>query len=350
MQDQSTSTPERFVETDEWAVSASASKIAAMLGLGKYDSPKSLGLKMVHPEKFPRGEMTKAQARGTFLEDGMIALWYSQNPRFKRTAEGELTYRTDEYGFPAVATPDGECIDTEADDERIGVECKTVNSKVIHEWGTPGTDEVPAYYLIQVIWQQILSGVRRTAVIRNGPFIDDQETYWINFDADLAAIVLDTVKAFMSDVAKGIVSPNDDRPETFEAIRKVFTDFDPADEEWPIDFETAIEHTLALADFERASGRLNLSKSNVFERIGNAKKAVIELPAEIGKNGKPKKAKLLTIASRQRVKGGGVTLVKPRTPVDVGLLRELQAAAAAVAEAEAVTVEAAAVDAFGMTA
>ncbi|SLG39598.1 putative phage-type endonuclease [Mycobacteroides abscessus subsp. abscessus] len=322
----------RHIYGPDWAITATASKIPAMLGLSTHDSPKSMWLKMRHPDRFPRDDSNnRATRRGRKLEAGMLDIWFEDNPRYRRLADGEVTFTRDDFPFRAAATPDCYAEDTETG-EIIGVENKTVGpfAHSLAEWGDPGTDVVPAKYLVQTVWQNVCGNFARTAVIRNGPLIDDQFTYWVGRDAEVEAAVYERVAAFMQSLVDDIEPVNDTRAETYEAMRlaywEILADGDP-DADWEIHPELALEYAEALLDFERAEGRLTLAKCDLIKVMGRARRAVVPGPERFSaKTGKRLKTYPVVIATRKQT-AGGAAIVKPRTAHDLAYLRELVAEA-----------------------
>ena len=342
---------ERYVGTTDWLRSMSASKSAVVMGYANpnYSSPKALHLAMCNPEAHVEEESDEA-ARGTELEAAYINLFYRKKGRklgIERRAEGEVTYRKMVEGYEFVATPDGEgalIIDERGNildvhsQVPVGLECKTTNGrgKEYGEWGQPGTDVIPMRYLVQVLFQQYISGIRRTYVIKAGPYIDDLDVYVVNYNPELADYIIARCVEFMRCVELGLAPANDGAPATYAAVKRSNTEIlrDVPGEDWPISFDRAIELTEALNEAEIATARELKARSDTFEMMGKARRAVVELPPELGKNGKPKKPKQLVIASRQ-VSGKGVTLVKPPKAVDLELLYRLRDEQAANAEESA---------------
>ncbi|NKZ84592.1 hypothetical protein GS982_20585 [Rhodococcus hoagii] len=317
----------RWVGTDSWAATATASKIPGMLGLNKpgWDQRKATWLKMQHARKFPR-KSNSSQKRGNFLEAAFFAMWFEQNPDWEPISDGEITFTRDDLGFPAAATPDYRA-KNRVTGEELNLEGKTLGGNGDREaWGEPGTDQVPLYYLIQVYWQMIVSGDRRAFVVRYGPFIDDLHTYVIVYDEAIAAKILAGVTAFMQSLADDVEPENDGLESSYKAMQRVYTDTAllKADEDWEVSLDFAIDFTTRLLSFDLAEAELFRGRADALKIAGKAKRLVVKLPPEIGKSGKPLKAKNLIIASRQ-IKGGTASIVRPKTPVTLEKLRELQA-------------------------
>lgn len=328
----------------DWAITATASKIAAMLGLSEYDTFKSIWLKMKYPQAFPQ-KSNRAQRRGSKLEDGFLDMWFEDNPRYRRLSETEVTVVCETLGFPAAATPDSLALDIETG-EVICIEHKTIGRWAdMSLWGEPGSDIAPDGYVLQCIWQMICTKLLRTALIRSGPFIDDQETYWIDYDADVAEQIITVVRAFMQSVVDGIEPPNDGTKVSYDAMRNVYSQIitDAPGEDWEISIDRALQFETASQRFDEAEADLYRAKQDTMKDMGKARRAIVMLPRKVGKSGKLLKQEVLTIATRQGIKGGGSKLVKGRSKgLSVDALLELREAAAA--EAAAVSAEALALE------
>ncbi|WP_155293535.1 YqaJ viral recombinase family protein [Rhodococcoides fascians] len=315
-----------------WLRTATASKVAAMIGMSTHDSEKSMWLKMRHPDKFPRTS-NKVQSRGHYLEEGFLRKWFDEHPEWERIAAGEVLMTRPDLGYEAAATPDSVARHRETG-EIIVIDCKTTGQWADHfQWGDPGSDVIPYDYLAQGIWQILIGrytypNLVRAAYIKSGPMIDDQETYWVHYDEQIFADVEFRVAAFMRSLILDIEPVNDTRAETFEALRKVNPEIDRGDgEQWEINLDLAIEYTESIAEYERAEGRFNKAKSDVFRVMGKARQAIIpDAIQTFTKAGKPRpKLEPLIIATRTGTKGGGATLKKPTKPVDIAQLRALRA-------------------------
>ncbi|MGW5267309.1 hypothetical protein ACWEQ4_01535 [Rhodococcus sp. NPDC003994] len=302
-----------------------------------HDSPKSQWLKMRHPDLFPK-TATAVQNRGHYLEEGFLRKWFDAHPEWERLAPGEVTFTRPDLGYAAAATPDSYARHR-VTGEVIVIDNKTAGQWADHfQWGDPGTDVIPANYFVQGVWQIFIARfthpeLTRAAFIKSGPMIDDQETYWVTWDAALTADIEFRVAAFMRSLIDDVEPVNDTRAETFEAIRKVHSEIDRGDgEEWEVSLDLALEFAESLVEQEAAIGRFTKAKSDLYRVMGRARQAVIPMPPEIGKNGRPKKPKPLVVATRIGVKNDGATLRKPTNPdVLLDTLRTLAAERAAAA-------------------
>lgn len=195
----------------EWLRLVTASKVPAILGVSKWDSPRSLWHKMrgdVPPEP-----QTDQQARGHYLEPAVLAWFFDQHPTFTRGIPiGTVTHAN---GW-AAATPDATAI---TDDGLIvPVEAKTAADD--SEWGTPGTDEIPVDYAAQCLWTMHVLGAQMAYLPVLTSRLDFRE-YVVRYDPVLAADIEAQCKAFY-DSLQGDRPPRiDSHPETFEVIKRL---------------------------------------------------------------------------------------------------------------------------------
>ena len=84
------------------------------------------------------------------------------------------------------------------------VEIKTVGSFAVKDWGEAGTDEIPLYYLAQVMHGLAVTS-RDSCLVGALLGLDDFRVYRVARDADLCALILEKEKAFWTNnVLKGV--------------------------------------------------------------------------------------------------------------------------------------------------
>ncbi|SFA38149.1 putative phage-type endonuclease [Rhodococcoides kroppenstedtii] len=141
----------------EWLATYSASQVAAICGLSKWDTPRSIydAKKGITPPNV----QTDAMGRGHEFEP-MIREWVAtQNPTWGVLDAGCFTH----HEKPThTATPDA-IIVTETGVWEL-LEIKTAED--LHTWG----DTPPIYYLVQVMWQMYVTGAPRCHIAACGPF------------------------------------------------------------------------------------------------------------------------------------------------------------------------------------
>lgn len=82
----------------------------------------------------------------------------------------------------------------EIDGEIYNGEIKTANSR--RGWGEEWTDQIPDYYMAQVIHAQVVTERKKTLVVAAFGF-DDFRYYWVEFDAQLADWIVEQEKDFV---------------------------------------------------------------------------------------------------------------------------------------------------------
>lgn len=246
----------------EWTRLITASKVAAILGVSPWDSPRSVWHQM-HGD-LPRPEQTEVQSRGHYLEPAILAWW-----RDKHGVTDEREFKLQpEYplGTWAAATPD--MVACHPVDDTVLVEAKSVAND--DDWGDEGTDVIPAYYLTQVYWQMHVSGIHRTYV----PIITGRlrfAEYVVDYDPTIGADLEQRMRAFYDSLAADEPPPLDDSVATFDAIRKVHPEID--DESVELTFEDAHALLYGVTELDAVEGYARLAKATVLEQMGRAKYA-----------------------------------------------------------------------------
>ena len=205
------------IGSPEWASKVSASKVAAILGLSPWDSPRSMWHKMRGDLPSDDGNNADAKARGHYLESGILAWWRDQHP----TAEGHVEQDWRGIDGWAGSTPDL----TVADDgfgNLAVVDAKSAASD--DHWGQPGTDEAPANYVAAAMWQMWTHGadIAYIAVLFGRPRLAFAE-YVIQRDDDLIASIVARCKAFHDSLTDDTPPPLSDHVAEYEAVRRTHT-------------------------------------------------------------------------------------------------------------------------------
>lgn len=251
-----------------WSRLITASKVAAILGVSPWESPRSIWHKM-HGD-LPREEATAAQSRGHYLEPAILAWWRDQHGVEVDESSRDLWIEqpTFLHGDWAAATPDAESEvhDQFGEAHRCLVEAKSAASD--DDWGAPGTDEIPTYYLVQVMWQMHVSGIHRCYV----PIITGRlrfMEYVVDYVPEWGRQLEGRMRAFYDTLAVDTPPDLDDTVATYEAVRKVHPDIEPkAEVEVPPD--VAIELLSSAADLDEADARTRKAKSVALDAMGRA--------------------------------------------------------------------------------
>lgn len=274
--------------SEEHARAISPSKIASICNISRWESAYTLWHRMkglIDPK--PHQDSFDV---GTAMEAAMAELWKIQHPGW-RLSPCEVQFSTDEFGFPALATIDRRA--SRGKSQRI-VEMKIARD--MHEqelWGDPDlAGDAPADYVLQVIAQQLLTGLHSTAdLLVLGPFYKER-IYRVEFDQKIADWMLTECRQFYDSLAADEPPPLDDSVSTYESVRELHPDIDGTEAEVPLDLVVQIRELKQEVD--SVNDKLRMAKTELLDIMGDAQRATVE--------GIP-------VARRQPHGRGGVALV-----------------------------------------
>ncbi len=272
----------------EWLKTISASKIPAILGISPWQSKFALWHLMAGNTEPWAGN--KSTERGTFLEAAVLDWFEAQHEDLRVVVSGSYAHEVHEDW---TAAPDGIAF---SDDESFGIEVKT--AQYSDGWGTQGTAEIPPYYLAQVAWQMIVTGMERVyvPVLFGQPFeFSEYVVNWEDVAAD-ANTIMASVKSFQKSLADGEQPDIDGSSATYNTIKELHPEIDGEVVEvpyplgyWFLDLKARAEDLQSEADQR---------KNEIAAHMGTAKKATWE--------GQP-------LFTRQARNGGTPYLVAART-------------------------------------
>lgn len=233
--------------------------------------------------------------RGTLCEPAVLAWWRKHHDH-----DGWEDQPTFTLGDWCVATPDA--ITREGDDEVL-VEAKTAAN--MDDWGDPGTDAIPAYYLAQVYVAMEVAHrngrpVTRTHVPVLGGYRLLFDNYVVDYDPAIGAELMSRMEAWR-DLLAGDEPPGlDGSVATFDVMRQLHPEIERGTEVELTDVEAwnLVRHNESVKTLE---ADLRLAKSTVIDRMGRAQYAT--------HNG-------ARIARRQP-RGDAVTFVVVGKPADI---------------------------------
>lgn len=269
-----------------------ASKIPAILGISRYESPYRLWhcMKGLIPPEPPRDAFTAGHA----MEHALAHIWREENPGWQ-LSPGEIQIIRDDLPFPAAATIDRRA--RRGSGRKRVVEFKTARS--LEEWGDDFTDEAPADYLIQVQAQMHLTGYtdHPAHLMVMGPYFR-WHTYQITYDAQLCEEIFRRAARFHASLLDDIPPPLDDRTETYQAIKALHPGIDGTTVD--IDADLASEFLATTANAKAIDTHLRALRNQVLAAMGDAATATA--------NG-------TTIAERRPHSRGSIALIaaKPTT-------------------------------------
>jgi hypothetical protein len=240
----------------------SPSKVPAICGIGRWESQYTIWHRMkglIDP-KPPQDIFTV----GLAFEPALAYLWRVEHPGW-RLSRGEVQYVSDEFGFPAVAT-----IDRRA---TRGRRRKVVEFKIAHhtdEWGDVNLEgDCPADYALQVIAQQVFTGLHADAdLMVMGPFFKHR-TYLIGYDEKVADWMLEQCRKFWESLAFSKPPPLDDSVSTYQAVKELHPDITPG---LRVEVPEALATDLHAAHTEAGIAEVTLRglKSKVLDAAGSA--------------------------------------------------------------------------------
>jgi putative phage-type endonuclease len=265
-------------QSPEWYAAREAglggSEIAAVLGLSKWDSRFSLWHRKAG--NVPLQDDNTDMEWGRRLEPVIAAKFCEDHPELVPIIGG--TYVNAERPWQ-VANPDlllgpacdcdGPIHDCDQSQPTAVLEVKT--SRYADEWGAPGTDEVPPYYLVQCRWYLDVLGVDRAylAVLIGG---SEYREYVIEPDDADTELMRTAGAEFMESLRLGIAPNIDEHSATYETVRKLHPGIDGTDVEIPA--RLARWYLSAVAACSAAERRKRKHAAAVADRIGNARRAV----------------------------------------------------------------------------
>lgn len=202
------------------------------------------------------GTNSDVKERGTLLEPAILAWWRSKHPEFETVIEQPYSTLAD---MPwGAATPDLRAYDEQG--RIVLVEAKTAAR--MDDWGEPGTDEIPVYYLTQCYWQLALEPeAERVFIPVLGPYLEFAE-YVVERDEAIQADLIGRAKRFYDSLAIDDPPPLDDHVATFNTVKAMHPDID-AKAQAVIDRELAHEYVNASLDLKAAESRERAAKTAI---------------------------------------------------------------------------------------
>lgn len=283
----------------EWLKMITPSKVAAVLGVSRWESPYRLWHRMkglLDPE--PPKDIFDV---GHDFEPAMAAMWKRKNPGWQLSV-GEVQAAADGFPFPAVATLDRRGRRGRA---RRVVEFKT--ARRLEDWGDFGTDQAPADYVAQVLAQQAFTGYTRhpAHLMVLGPYFE-AHTYVIDFDPQVWTSIEQRCTQFWRSLQGDVPPELDDSVPTYEAVRELHPDING--ETVQLDPSLALSALYYSWETKDSERRLREAKTRLLDQMGNAQHA------QVGE---------LVVAQRKPHGKGGVALTLHTNKLEE--LRELTA-------------------------
>lgn len=249
----------------EWCRRVSPSKVAAILGVSPWDSQRAMYHKM--RGEVPWDDETPAMERGTLCEPAVLAWWRKHHEH-----EGWEDQPSWTLGDWCVATPDAI---TRAGGDEVLIEAKTAAN--LDDWGTPGTDEIPTYYLTQVYFaMEVAHRAGRPVARCHVPVLGGYrllfDSYVVEYDPAIGADLFGRMETWAANLADGEPPPLDDSIATFDTMRQLHKDIDKGES---VELTEAEARALVMSrvEMDRADAAVRLARSTVLDRMGRAQYA-----------------------------------------------------------------------------
>ncbi|MCV7359168.1 YqaJ viral recombinase family protein [Mycolicibacterium fluoranthenivorans] len=253
--------------TDEWLQCITPSKVAAILGVSRWESPYSLWHRM--NGSLPPSEPKDIYQVGHDYEASAANRWRSRNPGWT-LSRGELQFviPAEQFGFPVLAT-----LDRRATRNKVQhcVEFKLARDlSDMEKWGDNFTGDCPEDYWTQVQAQMLFTGLtkRPGQLLALGPFWNEG-LYTIPFDPPTGAYIVTKCLEFWESVQAGVEPDLDNTVPTYECVRSQHPGIVTASEA-PIPEDLAAEYHEAVAAKKAAEERERFAKTRVLDLMGDS--------------------------------------------------------------------------------
>lgn len=284
----------------EWSRTITPSKVAAILGLSRWESPYRLWHRMkgIVPPDPPKD----AYDIGHDMEPYAANRWMRRNPGWS-VSPGEVQFHVPDghFPFPAIGTIDRR---TSRGSWRQILEVKIARDlSDMERFGDDLTGDCPEDYAVQVIAQRLFVAATQPSVkwlptshlLVVGPYFNER-IYDVDFDADVVAWVIDECSAFYSSLGGDVPPDLDDSTATYECLRAKHPDIESGAEAH-INAALAVEYLQAKADEKAAKAAAQGATNRLAAAMRTAQYA---------------KVGGITVADRRNNGKGGVSLYAGR--------------------------------------
>ncbi|WP_431231480.1 YqaJ viral recombinase family protein [Mycolicibacterium psychrotolerans] len=214
----------------EWAGVITPSKVAAILGLSRWESPFRLWHRMkgIVPPDPPKD----AFDLGHDMESFAAARWLRRNPGW-HVSPGEVQFHVPagHFPFPAIGTIDRRA--SRGSWRRI-LEVKIARDLGdLERFGDDLTGDCPDDYAAQVTAQRMFVAATQSSLrwdpvsdlLVVGPYFNER-IYKVDYDADVVSWVIDECSAFWESLQSDTPPDLDDQPATYECLKQLHPDID----------------------------------------------------------------------------------------------------------------------------
>ncbi len=256
---------------EEWKAArrrgVTASEIAVILGISPYDSAFNLYWKKLG--ELPDDFDNTAMSLGRHLEPWIADQWAADHPGCHVGVTG--LWQSAERPWQ-LATPDRYVWDKSRADADGDALLEIKSSGTYEGWGEAGTDQIPAYYRAQVLWQLDTLGLPEADVTCFFLHTRSRRDYRLAYDLADVQLMRAAAVDFMEQVERRIAPPIDGHDATLTALKALNPKVEDAEVQVPtmlaLDYEAACE-AVRLAKADKA-----LLENRLRDLMGAAKYAV----------------------------------------------------------------------------
>ncbi|AHJ86332.1 RecE like protein [Mycobacterium phage 32HC] len=260
--------------SDQHLAMISPSKVGAILGLSRWESPYSLWCRM--KGLIPGDEPKDAYDLGHDIEPFAANRWRRKNPGWL-LSPGEVQFVVDpeHFGFPAMATLDRRAVRGRS---RRVVEFKMARDQNdADKWGDDLSGDLPADYWTQVLVAMLFTGWTDLPgqLLAIGPRLGDERVYEVVYDADAkreAAFIIEECRSFYRSLSGSEPPELDDSEATYQTVRAQHPDIEKG-AEVELTPELAEEFLSATADLKDLESAARLAKTRVLDVMKSAQYA-----------------------------------------------------------------------------
>lgn len=253
-----------------------ASEIAVVMGLSKWDSPFNLYWSKVNGWS---SEDSEIMSTGRHLEASIADWWTAQNPG--RVVHAAGLYCRAERSWQ-IATPDRFICDPQWHDNPFPdnpgyeydhqhdatiealLECKWV-AYSWDGWGEPGTDDIPVHYQAQALWQADVMGVDEVHIAALGP--GGFRSYLVRRDENDLVVMRKAGEEFVRRLVEGDPPPLDSHTATIGALQRLHPNLGQGAVQ--VDIEFAERYRRARAEEKAAAERVTQCEAEIRALLGS---------------------------------------------------------------------------------
>lgn len=255
--------------SEQHAQHISPSKVAAILGLSRWESPFGLWHRMkgLCPPEPPKD----AFDLGHDIEPFAANRWRRKNPGWLLSPdEVQFVVDPEHFGFPALVTLDRRAVRGRS---RRVVEFKLARDQYdLDKWGDDLSGDLPPDYFAQVLASMLFTGWTTLPghLLAIGPTFRER-IYEVEYNTEAreeAAYMIEQCRTFYESLQSDTPPDVDKSPATYDCLRAMHPEIDGTTVE--LDEEEAVDYATARQEFAIAEEELQHHKNLLLKRMENA--------------------------------------------------------------------------------